>query len=63
MGMRLFERIRKLRLPRRRKAENPIRPVSWEESEDSARLELMEEVVAERLADLDELDAALRTLN
>jgi len=63
MGMLgLLKRI-KLRFPRPRKPEKPVRLLSWEASEDSARLELMEEVVTERLADLGALDEALRTLN
>lgn len=62
MRIGLFERIRKLRI-RRHKAERQMPVVTYEQIDESARKELIDEATEERLADLEALDSALRSLN
>jgi hypothetical protein len=58
----LFERI-KLRIPGLRKAENRLPVLSYQQIDESAREELVDEAIEQRLANLEELDSALRSLN
>lgn len=60
--MRLLERI-KGRIPKRHKAAARLPVLSYEEIDESAKQELIDEATEERLADIEALDAALRSQN
>jgi len=64
MRLRLLERIRrlKLRFPGRR-AKNRLPLLSYEQIDEAAREELINEAIEGQLADIEALDAALRSLN
>ena len=44
MGLRLFERIRKLRLPRRRKTERQMPVLPWQKLDQDDERELLQQV-------------------
>jgi hypothetical protein len=62
--MRLFERIRslKLRIPGR-KPSKPTPVLTYEEIDEMAKQDLIDEATEERMADIEALDAALRNRN
>lgn len=62
MGMRLFERIRKLRLPKRRTA-NPLPVLTWEELDRDDEAELLQEVKEDGEQDVLALQRAMRGPN
>lgn len=64
MTIRLFERIRgKLRLLRRRKAENPLPILTWESIDRDAEAELLEQLKREAEEEIRESKKNFRNLN
>jgi len=63
MGTRLFERLRKLRFPKRRKAANPLPVLTWEELDQDDEAELLQEVKEDAAQDVLALQRAMRGPN
>jgi len=63
MRIRLFERLRKLRFPGHRKAENPLPVRTWESMNQEAERELLEQVQEDAEQDILALQEAMRGPN
>lgn len=63
MGIGLFQRIRKLRLPKRRKAQTQTPILTWEEIQEDDRAAFVEQVVKEAEEDIRESEQSFRSLN
>jgi len=65
VGIRLFERIRKLklRIPGRRKAERQMPVLTWEELDEGTEAELLEEAKEDAAQDVIALQTAMRGPN
>jgi len=63
VGIRLFERLRKLGFPRRRKAERQMPVLTWEELDEGTEAELLEEAKEDATQDVIALQNAMRGPN
>jgi len=63
VGIRLFERIRRLRFPRHRRAENPLPVLTWQELDQGDEAELLEEVKEDAEQEVIALQEAMRGPN
>jgi len=63
VGIRLFERLRKLGFPRRRKAENPLPVLTWEELDEGDEAEVLQQMREDGEQDILALQNAMRRRN